>query len=185
MSAAIIGCDAPIALVAIWHLDIQAGVWKVPVSGAAVGVAMCLIGLGVARLVRMRPANAVVFGLQGSMGNVFAAARRAVFSHALDPSQPVSKIARDSAIGDVDGISSTLGDLGPGRGTACRSARVRRLQTRVRVVRRRARCPSEQLAQARAWITHCLGRCQPPGTSVPFDIRFSAFVIPPCGGPFR
>jgi len=70
MSAAIIACDAPIALVAIWHLDIQAGVWKVPVSGAAVGVTMCLIGLGVARFMRMRPADAAVFGLQGGMGNV-------------------------------------------------------------------------------------------------------------------
>jgi len=70
MSAAIIGCDAPIALVAIWHLHIGAGVWKVPVSGAAVGVAVCLIGLGAARLARMRPADAAVFGLQGGMGNV-------------------------------------------------------------------------------------------------------------------
>lgn len=70
MSAAIIGCDAPIACLAIWHLAILPGVWKVPVGGAAVGVAVCLIGLGVARLARMRPADAAVFGLQGGMGNV-------------------------------------------------------------------------------------------------------------------
>ena len=70
MSAAIVGCDAPIACLAIWHLEIYAGVWKVPVAGAAVGVATCLAGLAIARWRRMGPADAAVFGLQGGMGNV-------------------------------------------------------------------------------------------------------------------
>lgn len=70
MSAAIIGCDAPIACLAIWHLVVSAGVWKVPVAGAAVGVAVCLVGLAIARRQQMTPPDAAVFGLQGGMGNV-------------------------------------------------------------------------------------------------------------------
>jgi predicted permease len=70
MSAAIIGCDAPIALVAIWFLQMDAAVWKVPVVGAGVGIVVCLLGLALARLRRMPPADAAVFGLQGGMGNV-------------------------------------------------------------------------------------------------------------------
>ncbi|MGB2613810.1 MAG: AEC family transporter [Phycisphaerae bacterium] len=70
MSAAIIGFDAPIALLAVWHLAIRADVWKVPVAGAAVAIATNLVGLGVARARRMAPANAALFGLQGGMGNV-------------------------------------------------------------------------------------------------------------------
>jgi hypothetical protein len=70
MSAAIIACDAPIAWLAIWHLVIDPQVWKVPVAGAAVGVAVCLLGLVIARLVRMRPQEAAVFAMQGGMGNV-------------------------------------------------------------------------------------------------------------------
>ncbi len=70
MSAAIIGCDAPIAGLALWHLVILEGVWKVPVAGAAVGVASCGAGLALARWRRMAPADAAPFGLQGGMGNV-------------------------------------------------------------------------------------------------------------------
>jgi hypothetical protein len=70
MSAAIIGCDAPIALLAIWHLEVDAGVWKVPVAGAVVAVAASLGGLVVARRLRMPPADQAVFGLQSGMGNV-------------------------------------------------------------------------------------------------------------------
>ena len=70
MTATIIGCDAPIACLAIWHLEIYAGVWKVPVVAVAVGVATCLAGLAVARWRRMAPADAAVFGLQAGMGNV-------------------------------------------------------------------------------------------------------------------
>jgi len=43
MSAAIIGCDAPIALLAVWYLTIRADVWKVPVAGAIVAVATIAI----------------------------------------------------------------------------------------------------------------------------------------------
>ena len=70
MSAAIIGCDAPIGGLAIWHLVILEGVWKVPVAGGAVAVGGCLVGLALARWRRMAPADAAVFGLQGGMGNV-------------------------------------------------------------------------------------------------------------------
>jgi len=70
MSAAIIGCDAPIAGLAIWHLAILEGVWKVPVAGGITAVAACLVGLLLARWRRMKPADAAVFGLQGGMGNV-------------------------------------------------------------------------------------------------------------------
>jgi hypothetical protein len=70
MSAAIIGCDAPIAGLSLWFLTDLHGVWKVPVAGAIVGVASCLMGLGLARWRRMPPADAAVFGLQGGMGNV-------------------------------------------------------------------------------------------------------------------
>jgi len=70
MSATIVGCDAPIACLAIWHLDIYADVWKVPVAGGLVGIATCLAGLAVARWRRMPPADAAVFGLQAGMGNV-------------------------------------------------------------------------------------------------------------------
>jgi hypothetical protein len=70
MSAAIVGCDAPIAWLAIWHLEMNRAVWKVPVAGTVVGVATCLAGLLIARRRRMAPADAAVFGLQGGMGNV-------------------------------------------------------------------------------------------------------------------
>jgi hypothetical protein len=70
MSVAIVGCDAPIAWLAIWFLQIDSKVWKVPVAGAAVGVATCLMGLLAARLRRMPAADAAVFGLQAGMGNV-------------------------------------------------------------------------------------------------------------------
>jgi hypothetical protein len=70
MSAAIIGFDAPIALLAIWFLKMDAGVWKVPVVGLGVGILMCFVGLGIAKLRRMAPPEAAVFGLQGAMGNV-------------------------------------------------------------------------------------------------------------------
>ena len=70
MSAAIVGCDAPIACLAIWFLQMQADVWKVPVAGAIVGVTTCLLGLAAARWRRMAPADAAVFGLQAGMGNV-------------------------------------------------------------------------------------------------------------------
>jgi predicted permease len=70
MSAAIIGCDAPIAGLAIWHLAILEGVWKVPLAGGVVAVGGCLLGLALARWRRMGPADAAVFGLQGGMGNV-------------------------------------------------------------------------------------------------------------------
>jgi len=70
MSAAIIGCDAPIAGLAVWHLTIRAGIWKVPVVGGMVAVLMCLVGLAVARARRMGPADAAVFGLQSGLGNV-------------------------------------------------------------------------------------------------------------------
>jgi len=70
MSAAIVGCDAPIAWLAIWHLDIPTGVWRVPAAGGAVGVLVCLSGLAVARRRRLPPQDAAVFGLQAGMGNV-------------------------------------------------------------------------------------------------------------------
>jgi len=70
MSAAIIGCDAPIAWLALWHLGIPPGVWKVPAAGAIVGVATCLAGLAVAHRRRMPPRDAAIFGLQAGMGNV-------------------------------------------------------------------------------------------------------------------
>ena len=70
MSAAIVGCDAPIAGLAIWHLRILEGVWKVPVAGGIVAVAACTLGLVLARWRRMGPADAALFGLQGGMGNV-------------------------------------------------------------------------------------------------------------------
>jgi len=70
MSAAIVGCDGPIAGLAIWHLQILADVWKVPVAGGLAAVAASLVGLALARWRRMAPADAAVFGLQGGMGNV-------------------------------------------------------------------------------------------------------------------
>jgi predicted permease len=70
MSWAIIGCDAPIALLAIWHLEIDADIWKVPVSGLLVGITVTLLGLTVARSRRLAPTEAGVFGLQAGMGNV-------------------------------------------------------------------------------------------------------------------
>jgi len=70
MSTTIVVCDAPIAWLAIWHLVIPPGVWKVPVAGGVVAVVLCLAGLAVARLRRMPPADAAVFGLQAGMGNV-------------------------------------------------------------------------------------------------------------------
>jgi len=70
ISAAIIGCDAPIAGLSLWLLTDLAGAWKVPVAGGLVGVAACLVGLALARWRRMAPADAAVFGLQGGMGNV-------------------------------------------------------------------------------------------------------------------
>jgi predicted permease len=70
MSGAIIGCDAPIACLAIWFLQIHRDVWMVPVAGIIVGVATCMVGLAVARLRKMPPADAAVFGLQAGMGNV-------------------------------------------------------------------------------------------------------------------
>jgi len=70
MSAAIVGCDAPIGWLAIWFLRVPPGVWKVPTAGAVAGVLTCLAGLAVARWRRMPPETAAVFGLQGGMGNV-------------------------------------------------------------------------------------------------------------------
>jgi predicted permease len=70
MSGAIIGCDSPIACLAIWFLQIHRDVWMVPVAGIIVGVATCLVGLAVARLRKMPPTDAAVFGLQAGMGNV-------------------------------------------------------------------------------------------------------------------
>jgi len=70
MSGSIIVCDAPVALLSIWHLRILEGVWKVPVAGGVVTVAACLVGLGLARIRRMAPADGSVFGLQSGMGNV-------------------------------------------------------------------------------------------------------------------
>ncbi|MCX5655820.1 MAG: AEC family transporter [Planctomycetota bacterium] len=69
MSGAIIICDAPIACLAIWFLQVHRDVWMVPVAGAIAGVASCLVGLAIARWCRMPPADAAVFGLQGGMGN--------------------------------------------------------------------------------------------------------------------
>jgi len=70
MSAAIILCDAPIAGLAVWHLTIRHGIWKVPVLSGIGAVLTCLVGLSVARARRMAPADAAVFGLQSGMGNV-------------------------------------------------------------------------------------------------------------------
>ena len=70
MSAAIIGVDSPIALLAVWYLAIQADVWKVPVAGAIVAVATSLAGLEIGRRLRLPPQDRAVFGLQGGMGNV-------------------------------------------------------------------------------------------------------------------
>lgn len=70
MSAAIIGVDAPIALFALWFLQVRADVWKVPAAGLLVAVVMVLAGLAIARWRRMPPADGIVFALQGSMGNV-------------------------------------------------------------------------------------------------------------------
>ena len=69
MSGTIIGCDAPIACLAIWFLQIHRDVWMVPAAGLIVGVATCLAGLAVARWRKMQPADAAVFGLQAGMGN--------------------------------------------------------------------------------------------------------------------
>jgi predicted permease len=70
MSAAIIGCDAPIALLAIWFLKMDADTWKVPVVGAIVGTIVCGLGLVLARWRRMPLTDAPIFGLQSGMGNV-------------------------------------------------------------------------------------------------------------------
>ena len=70
MSAAIIGVDSPIALLAVWYLAIQADVWKVPVAGAIVAVATSLAGLEIGRRLRLPHQDRAVFGLQGGMGNV-------------------------------------------------------------------------------------------------------------------
>lgn len=85
MSAAIIGVDAPIAWLAVWHLDIRGKaleatsgaaaldpsvIWKVPVAGGIVAMATSLIGLAIARRLRMDPKDRAVFGLQAGMGNV-------------------------------------------------------------------------------------------------------------------
>jgi predicted permease len=70
MSGALIGCDAPIAFFSLWHLEINPEIWKVPVAGILVGVAVCLLGLAIARQRRIGPAEAALFGLQGGMGNV-------------------------------------------------------------------------------------------------------------------
>jgi len=70
MSGAIVGCDAPIAGLAIWFLQVRRDVWMVPASGTIVGVLTCLVGLAAARWRRMPPADAAVFGLQAGMGNV-------------------------------------------------------------------------------------------------------------------
>lgn len=70
MSASIVVCDAPVALLSIWHLRMLEGVWKVPAAGGLVAVAACLVGLGIARSRRMAPADGAVFGLQSGMGNV-------------------------------------------------------------------------------------------------------------------
>jgi len=70
MSAAIIGIDAPVALLALWFLRIHAGVWKVPVAGFTVAVVAVLAGLAIARWRRMATQDRVVFALQGGMGNV-------------------------------------------------------------------------------------------------------------------
>ena len=70
MSAAIVGCDAPIAWLAIWFLQMDSAVWKVPVAGATVAVAATLIGLAVARRARLPLRDQAVFGLQSGMGNV-------------------------------------------------------------------------------------------------------------------
>ena len=70
MSAAIIGVDAPVALLALWFLQIHAGVWKVPVAAFAVAVVAVLAGLWIARWRRMATRDRVVFALQGGMGNV-------------------------------------------------------------------------------------------------------------------
>jgi len=68
MSVAIVGVDAPVALVALWFLKIQADVWKVPVVGLLVAIATILIGLALAR--RLPAADRIVVALQGGMGNV-------------------------------------------------------------------------------------------------------------------
>jgi len=70
MSAAIIGVDAPIALLSVWHLTVVAGVWKVPLAGGVVAVAASLAGLEIGRRLRLPPQDRAVFGLQGGMGNV-------------------------------------------------------------------------------------------------------------------
>lgn len=70
MSAAIVCIDAPIAWLAVWHLDILADVWKVPVVGGVVAVTVSLAGLGLAKRLRLPPQDAALFGLQGGMGNV-------------------------------------------------------------------------------------------------------------------
>ena len=70
MSAAIIGADAPVACLAIWHLDMTGGVWRVPVIGLVAIVLVSLAGLALARWRRLGPAETAVFGFQGAMGNV-------------------------------------------------------------------------------------------------------------------
>jgi len=70
MSAAIIGCDAPIALLAVWHLAIHTDVWKVPLAAALAAVATSLAGLAIGRRLRLPPRDLAVFGLQSGMGNV-------------------------------------------------------------------------------------------------------------------
>jgi len=70
MSGTIVGCDAPIACLALWFLQVRRDIWMVPAAGLIVGVATCLAGLAVARWRKMRPTDAAVFGLQSGMGNV-------------------------------------------------------------------------------------------------------------------
>jgi predicted permease len=70
MSGTIVCCDAPIACLALWFLQVRRDVWMVPVAGLIAGVATCLTGLAVARWRKMPPADAAVFGLQAGMGNV-------------------------------------------------------------------------------------------------------------------
>jgi hypothetical protein len=70
MSAAIVGCDAPIAWLAVWHLAIDPDVWKVPVAGGIAAMATSLAGLWVATRLRLPPRERALVGLQGGMGNV-------------------------------------------------------------------------------------------------------------------
>jgi predicted permease len=70
MTAAIIGVDAPVALFALWFLQIHPGVWKVPVAGFVVAVLVVLVGLEIARRRGMAVRDRLVFALQSGMGNV-------------------------------------------------------------------------------------------------------------------